>query len=316
MRQLREAFSSVEKLEGFLAQLEELKREGSVDEETYSGLKARYQDSIRVHQAEIEKIKGRLTENLIAQENKLKKLQKELQSIEARFKVGELNFDQYQRQKEWQLREIVSTEKKISELKSQIAAQSSAEVGGYLEPTRGIFPAGTSLPELSEIRFGGLENIITPLRVAGFIASLLLLIFVFLPWVSMDFGGALGLGFKALETANTDPESLQARDFNFGGILALLAGILGMAVSLIGARPSSRGLGYLATGALGLLGIIVFSVIFGMDYQTVSDLTGEIFGEELAGGLSFSPEIGGILFLIATLAILVIGYLELRSERR
>lgn len=312
MWQLRQSFSKIEKIEQLLRNLEKLREEGSVDEVTYDRLREEYQRFLEENQAAIGKIKAQLTTNLAKREEELAKLQEDLRVLEARFKIGQLTEIDYQNRKQRGIRAVENTERKISELKSLISSSSAADVGGpvavRIEPAKGII-----LPQLPEIKLAGLENIFTPLRVAGFVVGLLMLIFVFLPWVSVDWGGFASLSFKVLETVNTDPNSLQARDFNFGGIFALLAGILGIVVSLLANRSSSRGLGYFGAGILGLAGITIFSAIFANSYKNLIDVLEE---QGLAGGLSFSPQVSGILYLIATLAILVIGYLELRQERK
>jgi ribosomal protein S6 len=315
MWQLRQAFFREEETEKFLKNLEGSRKEDSVDEETYNQLKEQYQQFLEENRAEIERIKTQLVTNLGKAEEMLQQLQKALRILETRARVGELKERDYQSQSRRVMLTIEATQRRIAELKHLIGSNSSAEVRGYveakIEPVKGI-----SLPkiELPAIKFAGispLENI-TPLRIAGFVVSLLMLIFVFLSWVSVEYLG-LEFGFKALETVSEQEDKI--REFNFGGIFALLAGILGIVVSLVANRSSSRGLGYLGTGILGLAGIIIFSVIFANSYQNAVEQVeeAEYWGE---ASLSFSPEAGGILYLIATLAILVVGYLELRQEKR
>jgi hypothetical protein len=308
MWQLRQAFSRQEKTSKLLENLEKLRAEGTVDEGTYSRLKEEYQRSLEASKADVERIKGQLTTNVGKREEQLGKLNEELKILEGRFKVGELKEADYERRRQRALASIARTEREISQLKNLISSTSSADVGGYadvdIKPTGGV-----SFPKLPELGIGGfpaLENVLTPLRIAGAIAGLLMLIFVFLPWVSLDYDG-FSFSYKALETASTG----EARGFNAGGIVVLLAGILGIGVSLLFARSSMRGLGYLGTGILGIAGIGIFSGVFANSYQ---DVLHEI--ENGFGNLSYSPEAGGIVYLVAALAMLVIGYLELRQERR
>jgi len=315
MWRLRQAFSRKEKIEKLLANLEELRKKEYLEEEAYNSLKTEYEGYYKDVKDEIEKIKNQLAANLNQTEGKLHDLQANLKTLELRFRVGQLTDRDYQNRNRSILYQIRNTEKRISELKNQISAKSSAEVGGYVdlkvESTKGIsFPTF----QLPKIEFASPENFITPLRLAGFVASLLMLIFVFLPWVSVDYAGLKEYGFKALETLNTDQETTKVKDFNVGGIFAIFGGILGIFASLIPIRSSGRGLGYLGAGLLGVIGIVAFSGIFANSYREVLDITKEEWGRELANGLSYSPEIGGILFLIVTLVILVIGFLQLRQK--
>jgi len=310
MWQLRQAFSRQEKTNKLLENLEKLREEGSVDEGTYSRLKDEYDKSLEASRAELERIKGQLAANLGKKEEQLGRLREELKILEGRFKVGELREADYQSRRQRTLASVARTEREVSQLKNLISSTSSADVGGYadvdIKPSRGI-----SMPKLPELGIGGfpaLENVLTPLRIAGAIAGLLMLIFVFLPWVSVEYLGS-SFGFKALETISAQEDKV--RDFNIGGIIALLAGILAMVASVVLARPSIRGLGYVGAGILGIAGIGIFCGIFANSYQDAVHQAENGFGS-----LSYSPEAGGIVYLVAALAMLVIGYLELRQERR
>jgi hypothetical protein len=310
MWQLRQAFSRQEKTSKLLENLEKLRAEGTVDEGTYNRLKDEYQRSLEASKADIERIKGQLTTNVGKREEQLGKLNEELKILQGRFKVGELKEAEYERRRQRTSASIARTEREIAQLKNLISSTSSADVGGYadvdIKPTGGV-----SLPKLPELGFGGfpaLESVLTPLRIAGAIAGLLMLIFVFLPWVSVEYLGS-SFDFKALETISAQEDKV--REFNVAGIFALLAGILAMVASVVLARPSMRGLGYLGAGILGIAGIGVFCGIFASSYQNVLDQMENDFGS-----LSYAPEVGGIVYLVAALAMLVIGYLELRQARR
>jgi hypothetical protein len=304
---LRQTFSRREEAGGLLENLEKLRQEGSIDEESYEHLRAEYQESLSQAQAEIGRIRELLREALSKREQELQSLRGELNTLEARFKVGQVGEKDYRRQ---QLRigtRMEGKEKEILELQGLLATNSSIEVEGVIGvkvgPATGV--SGTALPEIRLPSFGSLENVFTPLRIAGLLVSVLMLVFVFLPWVSVDWY-EFSFNFKGLETVSTQEDKV--REFNAGGIFVLLAAILGMAVSLLATRSSSRGWGYIGTAILVIIGIVVFSVVFGNSYADVSE---QVNGE----GLSFRPEIGGIFSTLTVLAILIIARLEFAQKQ-
>ncbi len=148
--ELRIAFSKKEKVELFLANLDKLKAEGSIEEALYQDLKAEYavlQDDIT---SSIKLIKAELRKEFDRKLDELEALQKEHDLWEARFSVGEIRAEAYRRQTKPLRTKVEQLKKEVPRLRLLVSATSSAELGG---PTRVDIPElkiKKSPPKLAE----------------------------------------------------------------------------------------------------------------------------------------------------------------------
>jgi lysylphosphatidylglycerol synthetase-like protein (DUF2156 family) len=110
------------------------------------------------------------------------------------------------------------------------------------------------------------------------IVSIILFIAVFLPWLSVD----LGFGFGTVTANGTED----------WGPLTMIMSILGVVLSFL-AVERARALGLVIAGVLALIGVILYWI--------------HIEG----AGIGF----GIILALIASIALLGVGYLALRKAQ-
>lgn len=132
-KSLQEAFSKKEGAENLLANLENLKKGGGIDETQYTPMKNEYAKTLNEANVEIGHIKNMVSVELAARHRDLDVYNQELKNLELRFKVGELNADAYQKANQRTRQKIEKIEQKLSELKGFAESKSSIEVGGYIE---------------------------------------------------------------------------------------------------------------------------------------------------------------------------------------
>jgi len=132
-KQLQEAFSKKERAERLLSNLERVREEGEITDEQYEGMKSKYIHTINEASAEVEQIKSKLAKDIEKEEESLKIYEQELKNLEAKFKVGEISADEYQKSVRRTKDKIEKIQAKIEELKRLKDAKSSADVGGYVE---------------------------------------------------------------------------------------------------------------------------------------------------------------------------------------
>ncbi len=127
------------------------------------------------------------------------------------------------------------------------------------------------------------------IRWAALVFGAVMVISVFLPWASVDFG----FGFR--ETA--------AGTAGNWGIFSLIMGFICVAVAFL-PMPRIRGMAHVGAGALAAIGIAGY-------WGGVEGALGLAAG---FGMLELSPGVGLYLCLVAAVAVIVIGVVELRQK--
>jgi len=274
-RSLQGAFLRKEENQNFLSNLERLKAERSVTDEQYAVTKGRYQQDLTVAVSEIANIKSQLKLHLQTTEQNLSKVRAQLEELDIRHKVGELTLEEYQSSQQELMKMIGQTENTIARLQRLIAAKSSAEIG---MPPRGVelgLPGrGITMPEVTT------EGIFSRLGIASLVIALVMLISVFLPWVS-----AWGL-------------SVSAMGAGWIGIILLLIALAYGGLTFIGTKKI-KGIVHLLIGGCTVVLIVVYL------FQAVGKYGGEI--------VSFIGA-GCWLYTLAAIAGIVIGLWELRGS--
>jgi hypothetical protein len=301
-RELQRAFSGKEKYEKLLSNLEALKGKGVVTEDQYSSMKTGYQRSQEQAVATVNQLKMKITQDIQSEETNIQRQNVELQNLDARFKVGEIRADDLQKAEQRIRVKIQRSQSTVKDLNRLIAAQSSADVGGYVEVKTGTGSGGgaTSLSDLSlpgigqvlsgirgtspsdftEIRTD-MQEILTPSReLIGPAGGLLLLVSLFLPWVSV-FG--MSVNFFAVP--------------GFYPTFLVIVALAGMGSAFL-IRENARGTLQFAMGAIALL---VISFAFFFDPRTITQF----------GTLISFLGIGFYLFVVAALMMIVSGLMEL-----
>lgn len=171
-RDLQAAFSEKEKAERLLSNLENLRAQGSVTPEQYNQINAGYQNNLSVATSNILQIKSRIAQSIESENTNIELYKHELLNLETRFKVGELKIQDYQRAQQKTQVKIQKMQTKLSDLQRLFNAQSSAEVGGYLDKTKGASRGMGSFPVLEKKTIIGIVAII---GIIGVIAAFLLI---------------------------------------------------------------------------------------------------------------------------------------------
>jgi hypothetical protein len=300
-RELQKAFSAKEKYEKLLSNLDALKGKGQVSEDQYNSMKTGYQKSQEQAVATVSQLKMKITQDIQSEETNIQRQNVELQNFDTRFKVGEIKADDLQKAEQRIRAKIQRSQSAVKDLNRLLAAQSSADVGGYIDVKTGggsgstvsvsgaDFPGigqaisairETSVSDFTEIRTDTSEILVPSREIIGPAGGLLLLISLFLPWVSV-FG--MSVNFFAMP--------------GFYPTILVIAALVGMGSAFL-IRENARGTLQFATGAIALL-LIFFAFFF--DPRTITQF----------GTLISFLGIGFYLFVAATLMMIVGGLMEL-----
>ena len=168
-RDLQAALSEKEKAERLISNLENLSAQGSVTPEQYNQINAGYQNNLFLATSNITQIKSRIAQSIEAENTNIGLYKHELLNLETRFKVGELKIQDFQKAQQKTQAKIQKIQTNISGLQRLFNAQSSAEVGGYLEKTKGISLGIGSFPALEKKTIIGIVAIIGIIAVAAFL---------------------------------------------------------------------------------------------------------------------------------------------------
>lgn len=133
VRKLQLAFSKKEKGEQLLARLEELNDAGEVTEDQYTSKKEQYTQLIEEGVGEIEAIKTSLTTKIEALKRDLEKYPQELEDLELKSKLGEIEAESYARREQRLRAKIERIEKDVKENEDLLTAESAEDAGGFIE---------------------------------------------------------------------------------------------------------------------------------------------------------------------------------------
>jgi hypothetical protein len=287
--EIQEAFSRKEKIESLLANLEELGTKSSIGEEQQSKLKTDYSKSLLETNVEIQKIKERLSEWIVNLQKDLEVCKTESKDLDTRFKVGEVDAENYRKQGRKLAQEITKSDEDIVKFKTLLGAKTAAEVGGsldlLLEKPKHIMraePSSIQLPDFlndlkfsdfmtfhkyTEIEFVGMNKIV--LSGVG-----IMVLSLFLPWASF-------LGFSS---------AIIFTGTGFWYLILVLAAIAGILMK----NPKASALVLTGVGGIGLL------------FNAPS-----IFSYERA-----FLSIGFYLYLVGSLALTYVGVSRLKEMRQ
>lgn len=133
MKKLQMAFSKKEKAERLLANLEDLKGKGEIEDDQYEAMKEEYSAVLDEGNSEIQAIKEELAKTLEAYRKDLEIYTQELKNLEVRIKVGELSADKYKRQEQKTRGKVEKLQQQADNLENLLKANSSADVGGFID---------------------------------------------------------------------------------------------------------------------------------------------------------------------------------------
>ncbi len=156
MRVLQREFSKKEKAERLLSNLEKLKSEGAVADDQYEALRQKYSTAIELASDAITTRKEEMKVRLEEAEKSLVVYEQELKNLEVKFKVGELQADQYQREEQRNSLRLARAKQDIAKLQQAIASTSSEGVGGFIDVDLEAKGAAAKLGEI-EVLTGPIE---------------------------------------------------------------------------------------------------------------------------------------------------------------
>lgn len=133
VRKLQLAFSKKEKGEQLLARLEELNDAGEVSEEQYTSKKEQYTQLIQEGASEIEAVRTSLATKVEALKRDLEKYPQELEDLELKSKLGEIEAESYARREQRIRAKIERIEKDLKENEDLLDAETAEDAGGFIE---------------------------------------------------------------------------------------------------------------------------------------------------------------------------------------
>lgn len=275
--ELQRAFSTKEKFEKLLANLDELKVEESIPDDLFNSMKTEYQQSLKQAIETINQVKKKLEGDIQTEEINIQRYDQELQNLDTRFKVGEITAENLQKAEQRIQRIMQRSLALVEELRRLQASQSSADVGGYIDTRTGgraggaplagsltfstvsvprmdnVLSAiqGTSITDFSEFRTDLNEILRSPLDLIGPTGGLILFISIFLPWISaMIFSQSL-----------TDLAGLSS-GIGLLVLIEVIAAIMGIG-SIFLVWENARGIILTAIGAITLvIAVILIPALF------------------------------------------------------
>ncbi len=151
MRVLQREFSKKEKAERLLSNLEKLKSEGAVADDQYEALRQKYSTAIELASDAITARKEEMKARLEEAEKSVVVYAQELKNLEVKFKVGELQADQYQREEQRNSLRLARAKQEIAKLQQAIASTSSEGVGGFIDVDLEAKGAAAKLGEIETL---------------------------------------------------------------------------------------------------------------------------------------------------------------------
>jgi len=139
-KKLAEAFAAKSEVEGYLANLEKLKADGSITEGQYTATREEYYGRLGAATSEIARIKNEFEKQLETNQRDTETSRQELGNLEVKHKVGELPLEEYQDSERKLRAKIGELERYSEELKSVIEASSSADIGAPAKKRRAAAP--------------------------------------------------------------------------------------------------------------------------------------------------------------------------------
>jgi hypothetical protein len=133
MRQLQLAYSRKEKVARLMSNLDMLRDQSGVSEEDYSALKDEYESFLGDAEEAIDKLRIETEEQIERHEENLKVLEGDRQRLEVRLKVGEMSQEKFSREVGRVDRQIMNAQNDIARLRKSLEANSSAELGGFVD---------------------------------------------------------------------------------------------------------------------------------------------------------------------------------------
>lgn len=303
MRQLQLAYSRREKITRLVANLDALREQSGVSDDDYEALKKEYDTFQSDAEKSIDQLRIDTERQIDRHENELHVLEGDRQRLEVRLKVGEMGQEKFSREVGRVDRRIMNAQNDIARLRKSLEANSSAELGGFVDvpiehdPQKNggldmerVSQSAGKVVERVSTRFsdeGGIRLVlpdewqITPQWIVLGASAALMFLCTLLPWESIygrtvrGFAAAGGLGTIAFITSVLACGTLFLGLEYARSVIGLLVGVLAIVVGVLSLIVGGSG-----TGALWLFIIvsITFTVIH---YRYFADMRDIDDGSEL-----------------------------------
>ena len=161
-KKLIAAYSTKEKAESFLSNLDKLKKSESIEDAQYDVLKAEYTKMREDALFKANSLKASLKKELESKAGELDIIKVKLSYLEARFKVGQITDEAYAKQEKGPKKKAAELEKQYSELKKLTSSNCLADIGILTDTRKSEFklpwlkkevpelPDTTDIPEVDE----------------------------------------------------------------------------------------------------------------------------------------------------------------------
>jgi hypothetical protein len=140
---LIEAFSNKNSIETYIANLEQLKANGSITEDEYVSVSDEYYERLGLATSGIVQLKNELKKELEVTRGELAVRRRELAMLETRHKIGELSAEQYKESEKELAPRVAKLDRDAIELDTLINANSLAEIGALSGAERKAAPERT-----------------------------------------------------------------------------------------------------------------------------------------------------------------------------
>ena len=256
MRQLQLAYSRKEKIARLMANLEMLKSQDGVSEDDYPVIRDEYETFLNDAEESIDKLRQQTEEQIEALEQDLADLERDRQRMEVRLKVGEKSQEKFAREVGRIDRRIMNTQNEIARRRKSLEANSSAELGGFVDVPIDHDPAQGSrldIERVSESASRVVEKVSTRLSAEGGVSLVLPDEWDLTPrWLTLIISAALMFVTTLLPWERSLGHSVRGFDCGGLGALAFILSILGCATLFLG-KDYARGIAGLIIGGLAIL---------------------------------------------------------------
>jgi len=256
MRHLQLAYSRKEKIARLMANLETLRSQEGVSEDDYPVIRDEYEAFLNDAEQNIEKLREQTEQRIELLEQDLGDLERDRQRMEVRLKVGEMSQEKFAREVGRIDRRIMNTQNDIAQCRKSLEANSSAELGGFVDVPidhEADRASRLDIERVSESASRVVEKVSTRLSEGGGIRLVLPDEWDLTPqWLTLTISAALMFVTTLLPWERSIGHSIRGFDCGGMGAAAFVAAILGCATLFLG-KDYARSVAGLIIGGLAVL---------------------------------------------------------------
>jgi len=256
MRQLQLAYSRKEKITRLLSNLETLRSQGGVPDEDYPTIRNEYEAFLNDAEESIEQLRQQTEQEIERHERELRGLERDRQRMEVRLKVGELSQERFVREVGRVDRRIMNTQNDIARFRKSLEANSSAELGGFVDvpiADDARRTAGLDIERVSESASRVVERVSNRLSAEGGIRLVLPDEWELTPqWLILVISALLMFVTALLPWEESIGRSVRGFDAGGLGAIAFIVAVLACVTLFVG-KDYVRGIAGLISGGLAVL---------------------------------------------------------------